>query len=169
MSFVLTTDWDGFLDECKRRWPDGARVFLDQVGSQIHVSAVDLDKGVLVRTSVGSGMAKLTKSLSENGHSVRRGRWSATDQGVESGEFWIAAVAYESSGSRPGLWVDVFPTQPTPSDVQAAMLAEFIAEGTLDQVDADELARRAKPNTVILGPDDVAGFVAAKLRGPEND
>ena len=167
MSFVLTTDWDGFVDECKRRWPDGARVFVDQLGGLVLVTAVDLDKSILVRTNVAGSVGETTTTLQGLGHSVRRGRWSTDDSGVGSGEFWVAAVAYESSGQKPGVWMDAYPVQPTLSDVQAAIVAEFVAEGTIDPMDAEDFVHRAKPNIVVLGPDDIAGFVSAKFQAAE--
>lgn len=165
MSFVLHTDWDGFLDESKKRWPSGTRVFVDRDGAGTVVTVAESDKGLLVRASVALGLDEVSRHLTELGHAVRRGRWSTTSETDQKPDVWVGAVAYESSGERAGLWIDFWRSEPSMSDVLTAMIREFVAEGTIGSEDADEFSVAAKPNIIVVGPDEVATFLASKVGG----
>ena len=100
------------------------------------------------------------------GFNISNGRW--TDGGLEfelgqrSADAFIAAVSYYSKEASPGLWMDAYPTPPTPQIVLRSIYDEFRANDEIGDVTYEEFLRLAHPNVVILSPGEIATFLAQK-------
>lgn len=155
---TLTTDWDSFLEELPD-WPDRP-VYLSRQGVLTVATVSDSTGKRLMVTSTSKPLSEAEANLLDKGRAVRKGRWTpATDAIGDGGDFYIAGVSYLSGEDKPGLWLDVFPYRPTPSDVLAHLLNEFHAEGLIQETDRDLFSRLSRPNVVILSPEEVQGFI----------
>lgn len=157
----LLTDWDGFLAEVGARWPQGTRVYLAREGRFTVLTATDPDAKTVFCCRHAAPLEEARSQLESQGHTCFEGVWTTDSDYRSLDEVYIAAVAYLSDEKQPGLWVDVTTDQPTPSAVMAKLLAEFHADGTLPDKDHDTFHKRARPNILILTPDQIQRFLAA--------
>ncbi len=156
----LRTDWDGFITELDSRWPRGGTVYLARDSNLVLASAYDPEDRVIITTKTAEDWDSVRVQLGDRGHQVRIGIWSPQAEALTLEDLHIAAIAYESAERRPGLWVDAFSYRPTPGDAVSRLLEEFLEDGSIEAVDADLFMKIAKPNVVILGPEDIQAFLA---------
>lgn len=128
-------------------------------------------------TTVVAALASTTPeetkaALAKKGLEVYDGAWSAEGL-VDLGdaclsEAHIAAVAYDSSDGRPGIWIDAYESTPTPAQVLKTMYEEFRGTGETSDVSFEEFVRLANANVVLVSPSQLRGFLqekAAKVLG----
>ncbi|MEQ1821682.1 MAG: hypothetical protein ABL949_04165 [Fimbriimonadaceae bacterium] len=143
----------------------GSDAFLAELPAGCAVSAVNPQTGVIVSTVSDLDVVKARELLEASGLKVRVGAWTseADDPIIGSGQTYVAAVAYRSRDFTPGLWMDAYPYEPSPSDVLREMYDEFLANGELKGGSFDEFTRLSFPNVVILKPEEISGYVAKKM------
>jgi hypothetical protein len=111
-------------------------------------------------------------SLKESGMEVYDGAWSAeglSDLGdCPTSEAYVAAVAYESSDGRPGMWVDAFVDLPSQVQVLRSMYEEFRDTGETTDVSFEEFVRLANANVVVVTPSQIRGYLSLKTAPPSN-
>ncbi len=160
---VLTVPFEDYASVAKRLAL--VDVFVAERNSHTHISAVDIQKQVLVTAASELPLKEVTKKLESTGLHVFPGQWSDQDQGGNGGtncEAFVAAVAYRSRESMPGLWMDAFPTMPTPQIVLRAMFDEFRSNDEIGNVTYEEFIKLAHPNVLILNPSEITTFVTSK-------
>jgi len=160
---VLKVDFASFVNAVQRYAP-GKVVFLAAEAGSIILTAADATTGVLVQSQSSQPLAKVRSQLESAGLNVEMGRWVSDASESEFGceEVYVAAVAYRSSEAKPGLWVDVFPSKPSTSDVLSALFDEFSAEGMTANMSLDQFIRLSDPNVVVLDPGEISAFLAKK-------
>lgn len=156
----LLTDWDGFLAEMQNRYPKGATIYLAREGRNTVLTHLDSRDRILFRCEHPVTLEEATAALNTLGHTCQKGVWSTESEHQSLEELYIAAVAYKSDETKPGIWLDAYDHQPNPSEVLANLLAEFNAEGTLNDADNETFTKIAHPNVVILSPDNIQNFLA---------
>lgn len=156
----LLTDWDGFLAEMQNRNPNGATIYLSRDGRYTVLTHLDPTDQILFRCEHAIPLEEATSALATLGHTCRTGVWSTETEHQSLDELYIAAIAYKSDETQPGLWIDAYDYPPNPSEVLSKLLEEFNAEGTLDHADNETFTKLAKPNIIILSPEDIQNFLA---------
>jgi hypothetical protein len=129
------------------------------------VTAADPSRGAVVASVTSLAPEAARERLIQAGVETFDGSWSgvdAADLACEAAEAFIAAVAYQSSEGRPGVWVDAHPALPTQVQVLRGMYDEFRETGELSEVTFEEFVRLANPTVVILSPSDLRSFLAQK-------
>ncbi len=141
-------------------------VYLAPHGYGTLVTAADGSNGILVMCATDHSPATAKTKLHKEGLEVFEGAWRLTDEPPSepqgSCEAFIAAVAYKSGESTPGVWVDAYSTLPTQVQVLRAMYDEFRETGELPEVSFEEFVRLSEPNVVILSPNDLQSFLDKK-------
>jgi len=141
-------------------------VFVTTHGAGALATAADPEKGIMI-VSVSDSTPTATKSkLTHAGLEPLEGSWRISDElpTDEDGqcEAFIAAVAYKSGESMPGIWVDAHSTLPTQVQVLRAMYEEFRQTGELPDVSFEEFVRLSEPNVVVVSPNDIQSFLEKK-------
>ncbi|MBV6458489.1 MAG: hypothetical protein HONBIEJF_01617 [Fimbriimonadaceae bacterium] len=137
-------------------------VYLHRDGATTTVSAADPGRGVVVTSTTDESLSKIKERLDHEGFSVSDGQWTeghALQSEEERQETYIGAVAYRTRDESPGLWLDAFPSEPTPAIVLQAIYSEFETHGEMGEVSFEEFLRLAKPTVVIVSPEQVAAFL----------
>ncbi len=167
---TLTVPFDEF-PLAMRKVIGHKQVFVSGGGREVTVSAMCVDKnvGLVSRTegAVDEVMAKLREAHLEPSH----GFWDcASADGGPGADVFVAAVAYAAEHRKPGLWVDVYPTRPSQTQVLRALFEEFDANGEIEHLDFEEFVRLADANVVILGPAELQRYAGdkrpAEVAGP---
>jgi hypothetical protein len=130
-------------------------------------SAANPSQNLVVVAISGKPPADVRAHLQSAGLTVLNGEWLDAAEvplmECEEPPAFIAAVAYRSRESMPGLWVDAFPFEPTQAEVLKELYHEFSTSGELDgEVTFEEFVRLANPNVLILTPHDVIRYVRSK-------
>jgi hypothetical protein len=130
------------------------------------VTAADPAKGVVLAALSGKSCDEARKALTDAGMEIYEGGWSIEGslemEASPLSEAYVAAVAYESSDKKPGLWVDAFTTLPTEIQVLKGLYEEFRTSGQLDEVSFEEFVRMANPTIVIASPKELLSFLEQK-------
>lgn len=139
-------------------------LFISPSGSGSLVTAADPGRLATVATVTTHPVEEARALLTSAGYEVMDGQWSMVDPGdLEcEDECFIAAVAYNSSEGRPGLWVDATGQLPSEVQVLKSLFEEFRSTGELAAVSFEEFVRHANPNVVILSPSDLRSFLSQK-------
>lgn len=150
-----------------RRYALADEAFISDVVGGVSISAVNVSADVMVTTSTDLDLEETRQFLEQAGLTVRDGQWASDlDQPEQAlADLHIAAVAYRSNESMPGLWMEAYPTAPTPADVLLDMYQEFVSTGELREIGIDEFKKLANPNVLILGPEEIRSF-ALKQQPP---
>lgn len=157
---VLTVPFEGFAEAAKSH--GGLRAaYVTTFGSQTVITAFDPVSGVIIRAHTLEPSSVVRAQLESSGLKTGEGLWG--DRSEDPAALWVAAVAYKSVESMPGIWVDTFEDEPSKGQVLQAMYDEFRASGEAEDVLLDEFIELAEPNVVILSPDQQAEF--ARSRG----
>ena len=161
---VLTVPFDQFPAAAKVA--HGKDVFLSSQGSRVLVTLADISKNLIVVSTSDLPLEEAEAKLGAAGFNVSEGRWSdpslAIEASVPASDAYVAAVAYQSRDSMPGLWMDAYPTQPTPQIVLRALYDEFKSNDEIGNASYEEFLKLAKPNVVILPPGEIATFLRQK-------
>lgn len=134
------------------------------------VSSVMKSSGRILFSRTDTPLEDVRAQLSEGGLHVFNGAWSIDppeDEPCLAAETFIAAVAYVSSETMPGVWVDAYPWQPTQVQVLRAMYDEFRSTGEVAEIPFEEFIRLASPNVAIVSPLEVEGFIESKTEAKE--
>ena len=158
---TLEVPFEGFV-EAARRLVGALPVFAAHENGGTRLSAADPAKGIRVVSFTPKDPGPVGEILASEGLRVVEGRWIPDDAPAAAGEVHIAAVAYRTSGTQPGLWVDAFPEAPTAIRAVRALYDEFRESGEVADVPFEEFMRLAEPTVVVLGPSELRGFAAAK-------
>jgi len=81
---------------------------------------------------------------------------------ASGGQFWVAAVAYNSADDEPGVWMDAFPAQPEEDEVLHAMFNEFVSSGDLADATYEDFVSEAAPTVQIVAARDVQQWLQKK-------
>ncbi len=146
--------------EAVRRYAAGAEVFVANAANGVTLTARNPKDDVMVSSHSERPMTEICPMLEKAGLKVCEGEWQP-DPGP-SGTVYVAAVAYRSRETMPGLWVDCFPTVPTQMDVLKALYDEFVQTGDINGVSFDKFVQQVQPNVLILGPEELAAFASRK-------
>ncbi|MEZ5162910.1 MAG: hypothetical protein R2688_03985 [Fimbriimonadaceae bacterium] len=163
---ILHVDWDSFTDEVRERFPSGVTVYLRRFAGTTQASVGDPASNMVMLTSAPLPLNAVEGILSSVGFKTSRGHWSTESDIAEDGETWIGAVAYQSDEDRPGLWVDAFDHNPTKSEVLDALLDEFTDDGLIQNIDRTAFQDSARPNVIIVEPDELQGMLIRKRNSP---
>lgn len=110
--------------------------------------------------------AEVRRRLDQSDIPCLLGSWSPSDDDDVCAdtptEVFVAAVAYTSRDSRPGLWVDAFPYEPTPLQALRAMYEEFKANGEIGSITFEEFVLHSNSNVVVAGKEQMDGWARAK-------
>lgn len=157
---VLTVDFASFAQTAQRLTP-GKTAYLSVSDRGVTVATADPAANVLVRAHSPNDRNKTRDELLAAGLSVDLGSWADCEpnSGSPNEAIFVAAVAYRSTESKPGLWVDIFAAKPTTSDVLNAFYQEMSTEGSGAPMSLDQFVRHADPNVVILEPDEIQAFL----------
>ena len=129
------------------------------------VTAADPQRGALVACIVALPVEEAREKLVAEGLEVFEGSWTGADTGdlaCEMAEAFVAAISFQSSEGKPGIWVDAFPSLPTQIQVLRGMYDELRDTGELSDVSFEEFVRLANPTVVILSPSDLRSFLTQK-------
>lgn len=139
-------------------------VFASSRGSGTWVTAGNPSRALLLSTFTKQPLDIVRRELEGSGLRVYEGEWSLQENvpSTEVAETWVAAVAYVSRESMPGLWMDAYAAPPTAAQVLKAMYDEFRTNGEMAEVTFEEFIRLASPNVQILAPAQIADFAAEK-------
>jgi hypothetical protein len=161
---VLTVPYDEFPEAVKRI--EAREIFVSEKKGACLVTAANPQKDVIVAATTSSSFEEAKAALETKTVTVFRGEWSGDDVAeYENGNgetTYIAAVAYRSNESMPGLWVDAFPTMPTPQIVLKSLYDEFRDNSEIGNVSYEEFIGSAHPNVVILSPSEIATYLKQK-------
>ncbi len=155
----LRTDWDGFIGELQNRWVNGATVYLARDGQFTILTTLDPEDKTIFSARVTDSLESVSSKLQKLGHTCRNGIWTTESGTPMLEELHIAAVAYKSDESQPGLWVDCYPHAPTHSEIISNLLEEFNADGTLETKDNEIFVKIASPTVVVLTPAQIQQFL----------
>jgi len=148
--------------EAVRQYAQTAEVFVAPSPAGVSLSAVNPVTGVIVSSASELGVADVRKMLEAAGLTVREGEWSKQAEGEVGVEYHVVAVAYRSKEQTPGLWMDVFTRPPTVMEVLRTMYEEFVETGEASSATFEQFLNSAQPNVVVLSPDELAAFAAAR-------
>jgi hypothetical protein len=141
-------------------------VFVAPQGRGALVTAADSLKGFMIVCHADLPVAQVKTKLTRSGLEVFEGAWKLSDEvdpdAEGRGDFYIAAVAYKSADTMPGVWVDAHRTLPTQVQVLRAMYEEFRATGELPEVSFEEFVRLSEPNVVVVAPNEIQSFLDKK-------
>lgn len=151
--------------EAVHRYAGGAAVYVSGPPDGLTVTAVSDESGVAVTASAQGDVQSLKVLLESAGLELREGAW---EHEPDLSDVHIAAVAYPSKESTPGLWVDVFPYPPTQVDVLRAFFEELTETGEISPISFDQFMRHVPANVVILSPDELRVFAAKKRVAPSD-
>lgn len=129
------------------------------------VTAAEPSKNLVVAAVTTKPLSEVKELLAGQGLAVETGEWSHTGElqlDACEDQAYIAAVAYKSRESMPGVWVEAFPHAPTNAEVLKAIYDEFASTGEVGEITFEEFVRMAQPNVLVLTPDDIARFLRAR-------
>ena len=160
---VLTVSIDDFAETVKLQ-TKSTDAYLSVVGGRTLATAIEGEKGLLVRAETDATLDSTKQKLAGAGLKVHNGHWGDSSEG-QAPSYWIGAVAYRSAEETPGLWVHAFAIKPSAGQVLAALYEEFRESGDIGDVPLEEFIRLADPNVVVLGPEDLSDFASAHVKG----
>ncbi len=149
-----------------RRLLETKEVYIRAQGGAVAVSASHPNRCYVVGSLIREPLETVRAKLSADGFEVFDGEW--TDAGESPSDrlgerqTYLAAVAYTSREKMPGLWVDAYPAPPAPAIVLKTFYDELSANGEIGEVNFEEFVRLANPNVVIVGPNEIQGFLNEK-------
>lgn len=163
---VLRVEFEQFPQTVKRLLDCEQAYIAARPGGAL-ISAADHKSHTLILCEVELTPEQTRPQLEKQGMEIFKGSWSLDGSELElgaSGSAHVAAVAYESEESKPGLWMDAFAEKPTLADVMRTMYDEFRANGEVpEHTSLEEFIRLANPNVVILSPEQIGGYIEAKI------
>jgi hypothetical protein len=128
-------------------------------GSRAIVTAGEPDQGTTIIASTTMSESEIKKSLKKEGIEVFEGLWSADDDREILELPYIAAVSYQASKIKTGVWVDAFNTEPTVQEVLHKFQQE-VADSLPDSMSLEEFATEAHATVAIISPSQVSSFLS---------
>jgi hypothetical protein len=164
---VLSVPFSQFAAEVSRRC-ENRLAYVSRNGSRSVVTSGDTMRSLVVRAETELSPDEVRSELTSQGLIVHEGEWSTEAVPTELLQgFWFAAVAYQSSEERPGLWVDATFEEPSQGAVLTKLVEEVREEAGAPHLTVEEFIRMADPNVVIVSLDEAKGFAqAARLGEP---
>lgn len=142
--------------------------YLGRENGDVLATAADPARGLIVTALAPLSFEEAKQALAKAGLEVHEGRWTPDGaSGGLAGALHVAAVAFRSGGTQPGLWVDAFPESPHPHQVLRAMYQEMADGGEIGDIGFEEFLRVGDPNVVTLSVDKLAAF--AEQKGPAEE
>lgn len=161
---ILRVSFDTFAREARGRLGTDC-AYLTQTSDCVLATAGDpmIDLTVASFTLFTIQQARI--ELEAQGLKVSDGCWAlrpeelpvANDQTA-----YISAVSYRTRETKPGIWVDAYPQEPSPAEVLRRMYDEFRETGELGEVPFEEFMKLASPNVVVISPNEVRRYLAMK-------
>lgn len=135
-------------------------VFLAELGSKLVLSAGKPERNLQIFALVPQRGEELASWLKAEGITTHPGGWVEVEKAVSEdlANTYVAAVAYKSRESSPGVWVDAFPNKPTSAEVLRMFHGELVAGAESPDIGFDEFCRMADPTVVIVSPAEIRGF-----------
>jgi len=164
MAMVLQVEFELFAETVRDLLGD-AKAYIATSQGQTVVTSASPAKNTWVQTFSSLAVDQARKELEDHGMTVVNGIWLPEDvigAANETPRAWVAAVAYQSSEKRPGLWMDAFPNLPSTSDVLTALYDEYVENGELQDLSLEEFIRIANPNVVVLTPEEICRYARTK-------
>jgi hypothetical protein len=161
---TLHVPFDRFA-ETVNRVLEVKEAYVRSLGGSVVITACGRTGATLVRSIANVPLEEAMAALREAGIEAFEGSWAPDEVSLEPDGVCtahVAAVAYQSGEDKPGLWVDAFPTAPTPVQVFRALYDEFRETGELDEISFEEFVRQANPNVVVVSPAEIQGFLTQK-------
>jgi hypothetical protein len=158
---VLQVSIESFTEELKQHLQTN-EVYLDSGPEGTVVTASQESCGFVLYASTDAAPEQVHTMLKENGLSVHQGRWhdvAIPEDQLHIPPYSIAAVAYHSAEEKPGLWVNVYSTEPAPIEVLHHLYEEFLATGEMSKIEFEDFIRITKPNVVLLSPQQIESFL----------
>lgn len=157
-----------FLTECAHyEMPE--RLYRSQGDAPYRVIAFSADRGLVLETT--DVTQSQIEQWEDEGYQIIAADWSTGGAGPDSMEsataVYVAAVAYQSSERKPGLWMDAFAEAPSTGDVLSALYEEFRENGDIGDLSLEAFLKIARPNVVIMSPDQLRIF--ARRNAPYAD
>lgn len=162
---VLRVPFEQFASTVLRRGT-GKEVFVCQELGVTLATASNQDKNILIASSTVLPLAEARKTLESSGLDVFDGQWSLEADGVSGlhSKMQVAAIAYRSANSMPGLWVDAFPAETTANEALKAMYDEMLENGEIDGISYEEFLRLGEANVLVVPLGQLSEFASDKLR-----
>jgi hypothetical protein len=163
---VLRIGFDEFAATVKRLLPQPEAYVRGRTGGSV-VTAADPSKNLIVVATSALDLQATRIALESEGVACFNGSWECDDpqEGEQPTPAFVAAVAYRSREAMPGLWVDAFPFMPNQADVLQSMYEEFVHNAEVREIGFDDFIEFAKPNVLILSPEDLESFLRRKENG----
>ncbi|MES1228047.1 MAG: hypothetical protein ABUL72_05205, partial [Armatimonadota bacterium] len=126
---------------------------------RLFASSADPKVPLTVLSSAALSLREAEKVVTDAGLEVRLGEWGSIE-GEEEAPYWLGVVAYKSDEAKPGLWVEAFLQEPTPSFVVESMLEEFRRHGIVKDVTLESFTAQADLNAMVFAPEELAAMAA---------
>lgn len=148
---TLKVPFERFAEEVEKHLQT-KEIYLSQESDHVCLTAIKTNQNFIVFSTTSESIHFIQEDLEHKGFQVREGCWTLNEsyQKNASIERFISAISYISEEQKPGLWVDVSLTEPTPAEVLKKIYNEFKESGELKEVGFEEFVRFAHPNVVIL-------------------
>lgn len=162
---VLRVPFEQFASTVLRR-ATGKEVFVCQEMGVTLATAANPDKNFLIASSTVLPPYEARKALDSAGLDVYDGQWSLESDGVSGlqSKMHVAAVAYRSANTMPGLWVDAFPEEMGQNEALKAMYDELLENGEIDGISFEEFLRLGEANVVVIPLSQLTEYASEKLR-----
>ncbi len=161
---VLRVEIDRFAEEVRARL-EAKECYVAPWGPGSLATAGNADRQLILAAFSSHSVEATTQELTKSGLSVHSGHWALTVEDMIEAQPkvpYIGAVAYRSKDQKPGLWLDAYPTEPSPGEVLMAIFNEFQETGDLAEVSFEDFMKGAHPNVVIMTPDQIGRFLQQK-------
>jgi hypothetical protein len=162
---TLSVPIDQFAEAVRRvLGQDDAYVAPAESGSI--ATAFSVVKKIRLVSSSPEPADRLCEILRSANLKVQGGQWVAPEEALPSEVHtptYIAAIAYATGHTQPGIWVDAFPSLPTQAQALRSLFDEFKETGEIaDDVAFEEFVRQANPTVVIVSPTELRSFADSK-------
>jgi hypothetical protein len=155
---TLRVPFDGFATAVREQlktksvyvWADGARTIL---------TAGESGSTTIVLSRTPLGLDAVKEKLAAEKLEVREGVWSVDDDFEFLGLPWVAAVAYRASKGSVGVWLEVYPTEPTESMAMESMYDEFCESGEVSGIPLVRFIEMTTPQVQVIGPVEMAEYL----------
>lgn len=150
-----------------RRTVGDSDVYLARHARGTLVTSARPESNVVVASVNPFGFDQTKSALEAAGVVCHAGSWfdpESPAMATSHIDIYVGAVAYRSSESSPGIWVDVYDSIPTQVQVLRAWYEEFRETGEVNDVTFEDFVRQAEPNVAIVTPTELQSFLEAKFR-----
>ena len=164
---ILEVPFECFASEVQSRLHSN-EVYAAAHGSGTMLTAADAPNDILLVCRMQQAFTEAFQLAADAGLSVKKGCWVQDLASLEAlrpdgARSYVAAVAYVSRDSKPGVWMDAYPLEPTPAQVLQELYNEFQNTGEMPGVTFEHFLRLAQPNVEMLSPDQAERFASRKV------